>query len=92
MHPIDLLLVTRNKRVKKRFPQVGGVGGRRILGEETGKKGLGTEELGFRALEMGGGSFGPRICDCLYFARGAGNYLQTLFLLSNIPSRTWLYL
>jgi hypothetical protein len=38
MQAIDLLQVTRNKRVKKRFPQGRGVGGGWILGEETGNK------------------------------------------------------
>src|ERR1035438_1006821 len=38
MQAIDILQVTRNKMVKKRFPQGRGVGGEWILGEETGNK------------------------------------------------------
>jgi hypothetical protein len=33
MDVIELLEVTRNKNVEKRFPQVGGVGGKPNLGE-----------------------------------------------------------
>jgi hypothetical protein len=42
MHVVDLLQVARNKKVEKRFPQGGGVGGRVDLGEETEKKGRKT--------------------------------------------------
>ena len=35
MHVIDLLQVTGNKNVEKRFPQVGGGGGRMDFGEGT---------------------------------------------------------
>jgi hypothetical protein len=35
MHVIDLLQVTRNKNVEKRFPQAGGVGGQVDFGEDT---------------------------------------------------------
>jgi hypothetical protein len=40
MDVIDFLQVTRNKKVIKRFPQAGGVGVSRILGEEKENKGL----------------------------------------------------
>jgi hypothetical protein len=58
MQAIDPVRVTRNKMFKKRFPQVGGVGGRSILGEETvkigGKKGPVTKDLRLevRTLEI----------------------------------------
>jgi hypothetical protein len=38
MQDIDSVKVTRNKMVKKRFPHIGGVGVRSILGEETENK------------------------------------------------------
>ena len=41
MDVIDFLQVTRNKKVIKRFPQAGGVGVSRILGEEKEKMGRG---------------------------------------------------
>jgi hypothetical protein len=48
MHVVDFVNVTGNERVKKQFPQGGGVGGPGFLGEEkekkTVKKGPGTRE------------------------------------------------
>ena len=37
MQAIDIVLVTSDEGVEKRFPQVGGVGGRVDLGEVTAK-------------------------------------------------------
>jgi hypothetical protein len=48
MQAIDYVQVIMNKLLEKRFPQVGGVGVGRILGEETEKRGgkTGTRDQG----------------------------------------------
>jgi len=57
MQVVDTVQVTRNKMVKKRFPQVGGVGGRVDFGEESAnmeqRKGTKDQEKGTRIARAG---------------------------------------